>query len=57
MTHVNAPNRFSFNPDHDHRMAMAAAVLKLAGFTIDIQDADVVKKSYPGFWKDIGIQP
>ena len=38
---------------HDHRMAMAFAPLALL-VPIRIQDADVVSKSYPGFWKDLG---
>lgn len=44
-----------FNPDHDHRMAMAAAVLMMAGFNIKLSDSLVVKKSYPEFWLHIGI--
>jgi 3-phosphoshikimate 1-carboxyvinyltransferase len=44
-----------FNPDHDHRMAMAAAVLLLAGAPLKITDLHVVNKSYPNFWKDIGV--
>ncbi len=43
-----------FNPDHDHRMAMAAGVLKLAGYNIKIETPEVVQKSYPQFWQDIG---
>ena len=38
---------------HDHRMAMAFAPLALL-VPIRIQDVDVVSKSYPGFWKDLG---
>lgn len=49
--------RLQFNPDHDHRMAMAAGLLKLAGYNIDIQNPEVVNKSYPSFWKDISIKP
>jgi len=37
---------------HDHRMAMAFAPLALL-VPIRIQDADVVTKSYPRFWKDL----
>ena len=37
---------------HDHRMAMAFAPLALL-VPIRIQDAEVVTKSYPGFWKDL----
>jgi 3-phosphoshikimate 1-carboxyvinyltransferase len=47
----------TFDPDQDHRMAMAAALLKLAGYFINILNPEVVKKSYPDFWTDIGLQP
>lgn len=46
-----------FDPDHDHRMAMAAALIRLKGYNIVIQNPEVVNKSYPNFWKDIGLQP
>ena len=36
----------------DHRMAMAFAPLAMLG-TITIEDADVVEKSYPAFWKEM----
>ena len=36
----------------DHRMAMAFAPLLLKT-TIEIEDANVVSKSYPDFWTDI----
>lgn len=48
---------FQFDPDHDHRMAMAAGLLKLADYPIQIFTPEVVKKSYPHFWSDIGLQP
>ncbi len=37
---------------HDHRMAMAFAPLAMR-FPIRIEDAEVVSKSYPTFWKDL----
>lgn len=43
---------------NDHRMAMAFAPLSLK-IPIKIEDAGVVSKSYPDFWKhlkDVGIQ-
>ncbi len=46
-----------FNPDHDHRMAMAAGLMKLKGFNIQILHPEVVTKSFPTFWKDIGVIP
>ena len=37
----------------DHRIAMAAAVLACgAAAPVTVDDADVVAKSYPGFWDD-----
>ena len=38
----------------DHRMAMAAATLAcLAGATLTLDDAHVVDKSFPGFWREL----
>ncbi len=42
-----------FDPDQDHRMAMAAGLFQLAGYRLNISHADVVKKSYPQFWQHI----
>ena len=44
-----------FDPDQDHRMAMAAGLMKLAGYNLNIKNASVVSKSYPSFWKDIQV--
>ena len=35
---------------HDHRLAMAFAVLGAAHDGIEVDDPDVVSKSWPGFW-------
>lgn len=45
------PQAATFNPYHDHRMAMAAAVLatKASGES-EILDADCTAISYPDFW-------
>ena len=45
---------FSFDTDHDHRLAFAAAVAKAYGASVDIQNKDVVNKSFPEFWQVIG---
>lgn len=37
---------------NDHRMAMSFAPLALLG-EVQIENPDVVEKSYPGFWKDL----
>ena len=42
-----------FDCDHDHRLAFAAAVLKAAGFAIEILHPEVVEKSFPEFWQII----
>ncbi|MCW1953335.1 MAG: 3-phosphoshikimate 1-carboxyvinyltransferase, partial [Flavobacteriia bacterium] len=39
---------------HDHRMAMAFAPLALR-VPMQIEDAMVVKKSYPDFWEDLRV--
>ena len=41
-----------FETYNDHRMAMSFAPLGIL-FPIIISDAEVVSKSYPGFWKDL----
>ena len=46
------PEAASFQTYKDHRMAMAFAPLATL-MDVQIQDRDVVKKSYPNFWKDI----
>ncbi|MDE0118844.1 MAG: hypothetical protein OXM55_02410 [Bdellovibrionales bacterium] len=47
----------SFNPKEDHRMAMAAALLKKAGFPLRILNPEVVNKSFPDFWSAANIVP
>ncbi|HEV7230779.1 MAG TPA: 3-phosphoshikimate 1-carboxyvinyltransferase [Bacteroidia bacterium] len=37
----------------DHRMAMSFAPLALLGDSVEIEDPEVVKKSYPNFWNDL----
>ena len=46
---------FEFDPDQDHRMAMAAAVFMSRGQKINLKDKSVVDKSFPEFWNLIGI--
>lgn len=42
-----------FEPDHDHRMALALAPMALKLGAVTINDPQVVSKSYPGFWEDL----
>jgi len=54
------PERIFINTYDDHRMAMAFAPLALLIPEVEIEDAIVVEKSYPAFWKDlekVGIAP
>ncbi len=56
--HLEASNTIKENvliaTYNDHRMAMAFAPLALKT-PIAIEDADVVSKSYPQFWRDLGM--
>ncbi len=47
---VSAPLVETYN---DHRMAMSFAPLALKYKTVQINDPDVVVKSYPSFWSDL----
>lgn len=38
---------------HDHRMALSFAPMVIAGFKMQINNPEVVSKSYPGFWNDL----
>ena len=52
------PGSASFKSYKDHRMAMAFAPLCTV-MEVDIENPDVVRKSYPNFWNDlreVGIQ-
>jgi len=46
---------FEFDCDHDHRMAMAAGLLKRIGYNIKILGGEEVNKSFPQFWQYIGV--
>lgn len=48
-------NPVIFNTYGDHRVAMSLALLSLKIGTINIDDKDVVKKSYPKFWEDFAL--
>ncbi len=44
----------TLHTDQDHRLAFAAAVLKGAGFPVQIEHPEVVRKSFPEFWSLLG---
>lgn len=44
-----------FDSHNDHRIAMALAPLAMKIGAIEINNADVVSKSYPGFWKEFRL--
>jgi 3-phosphoshikimate 1-carboxyvinyltransferase len=50
-------NFFYFDPDQDHRMAMAAALVKKIGYRIEILNPECVNKSFPDFWSIAGVSP
>ncbi len=43
-----------FDCEQDHRLAFAAAVFRAAGFPVEIQNPQVVQKSFPEFWNILG---
>ena len=44
----------TFKSFHDHRIAMASAILSLKGdSSSEILDAECAAVSYPGFWDDL----
>ena len=43
-----------FDPDQDHRMAMAAQVANMGGARLKIKNKSVVSKSFPEFWQRVG---
>lgn len=43
--------RLRIETDQDHRLAFAAAVFKAAGYHVEIDNPDVVNKSFPEFWR------
>lgn len=45
-----AHKEFSFDADHDHRMAMSAGILMRLGWNIHLTGKDSVNKSFPEFW-------
>ncbi|MBB5395309.1 3-phosphoshikimate 1-carboxyvinyltransferase [Mucilaginibacter sp. AK015] len=47
------PQRMFVNTYDDHRMAMAFAPLATLIPELEVEDADVVEKSYPAFWADL----
>lgn len=50
------PARASFNSYHDHRIAMAAAVLGMMGeHPSQIRHAECTAISYPSFWDDLSL--
>src|SRR5699024_956039 len=46
------PKRVEIQTYNDHRMAMAFAAMALKTVVV-VQNAEVVSKSYPSFWKDM----
>lgn len=51
--HLVFPEKVTISTYDDHRMAMAFAPLSLVIKEVEIEDYQVVEKSYPDFWKDL----
>lgn len=50
---LTLPETITINTYDDHRMAMAFAPLALIIKNVEIEDPQVVAKSYPHFWEDL----
>lgn len=50
------PDKLIIQTYDDHRMAMAFAPLALVFDSIEIEEPEVVEKSYPEFWQHLGEQ-
>ncbi|MNY14402.1 3-phosphoshikimate 1-carboxyvinyltransferase [compost metagenome] len=50
---LSFPEKVTFATYDDHRMAMAFAPLSLFIKEVEMEDYQVVEKSYPDFWKDL----
>jgi 3-phosphoshikimate 1-carboxyvinyltransferase len=50
---LNFPDKLVVQTYEDHRMAMAFAPLALVINEVEIEDHQVVEKSYPHFWEDM----
>lgn len=48
--------KFVFETHNDHRLAFAFQIWRLAGLNIDIQNQQVVNKSFPEFWSIVDGQ-
>jgi len=53
IVHGGRPHKAVLNPNRDHRIAMAFAVLALCTDEATIVDSECVAKSYPSFWSDL----
>lgn len=51
------PGEFEFDPDKDHRLAMAAGVLIRLGWPLSLKEPEVVHKSFPEFWHILKTGP
>jgi 3-phosphoshikimate 1-carboxyvinyltransferase len=52
-TGLDFPEKVRFQTYDDHRMAMAFAPLSILIKDVEIEDYQVVEKSYPDYWKDL----
>lgn len=55
--HTPPGANLKIDTDKDHRVAFAGAVLRSAGYHVDIRNPEVVNKSFPEFWEILGWYP
>lgn len=52
---IETKNQTTYSPAQDHRMAMAAGLLRLGGVPLQILTPEVVDKSFPEYWQVLGL--
>lgn len=50
---LHFPEKVFINTYEDHRMAMAFAPLSILVNEVEVEEANVVEKSYPHYWEDV----
>lgn len=49
------PTKVKFNTYEDHRIAMALSLMVQNDINVEINDPEVVSKSYPNYWEDLKL--
>ncbi|MBK7763493.1 MAG: 3-phosphoshikimate 1-carboxyvinyltransferase [Bacteroidetes bacterium] len=53
LAQIALPEIISFNTYNDHRIAMALSMLTVQGYTIELDNSNCVKKSFPNYFEEV----